>query len=84
VIPSPSPTLLTLGKLTVSQDMCSLDAGAPFAAGRITFLAINRANDSASFDVFKLFDGHTFAEVRAYMDEERRLADAGQPYSRST
>jgi hypothetical protein len=78
--PSPSPTLVTLGKLTVSQDMCSLEAGAPFAAGKITFLAINKTNVLVSFDVFRLADGHTFSEVRAHMDEERRLADGGEPF----
>ena len=78
--PSPSPTLITLAKLTVSEDMCSLAAGAPFAAGRITFLAINKANVPVSFDVFILANGHSFSEVSAYMDEERRLADAGKPF----
>jgi hypothetical protein len=77
--PSPSPTLLTLGKLTVSQDVCSLDAVAPFASGGITFLAINKSNVSTFFHVFRLADGHTFSEVLAHVEEERRLADAGAP-----
>ncbi|MDQ2914152.1 MAG: hypothetical protein M3T56_12960 [Chloroflexota bacterium] len=78
--PSPSPTLLTLAKLTVSADMCALEAGAPFAAGRITFLAINKTNVTVSFAVFILASGHTFSEVRDHMEEERRLADAGKPF----
>ena len=78
--PAPTSTLVTLGKITTSQSTCSVEAGAPFAAGRVTFLARNPGNVLATFVIFKLLDGHTFADIRAFADEERRLADAGEPF----
>jgi hypothetical protein len=76
---APSPTLVTLGKLTLSQNTCLLEAGAPFAAGKITLLTINQRNVPAMFTILTLDEGHTYAEAKTYMDDERRLADAGQP-----
>jgi hypothetical protein len=78
--PVPSSTLVTLGKITASQSTCSLEAGAPFAAGRVTFLASNPGNVLATFVINKLMDGHTYADIRAHAAEERRLADAGEPF----
>jgi hypothetical protein len=57
-----------------------LEAGAPFAAGRVSFFATNRGNALATFTIFRLLDGHTYAEARAHAEEERRLADAGEPF----
>jgi hypothetical protein len=57
-----------------------LEAGAPFAAGRVSFLATNRGNALATFVIQRLLDGHTFADARAHADHERRLADAGEPF----
>jgi hypothetical protein len=77
---APSPTLVTLGKLTLSATTCELEAGAAFASGRVTFLATNRGSALATFVINRLLDGHTFAEARAHVENERRLADAGEPF----
>jgi hypothetical protein len=75
----------TTQRLTLTDDGCAYE-GAPAVSSTETFEAevVNESSELGAFEIAKLDDGHTFAEVEAYVESERqRIADgleiAGPP-----
>jgi len=75
--PTPSPQLA--GTITQTKSDCTFSAGAAHVkAGLVSFTMANQTGADAAFDVWWIPEDHTYAQVVAYMQEERRLAEAGQ------
>ena len=80
--PADSGTLtwLNVGRVTLTQDTCLGDFPAPAPQGRIAVTVVNQRPVVATFTIWRIADGHTFADAKAHADAERHLADTGQPF----
>lgn len=84
VTPTPASsgtlTWVNVGRVTLTQDTCLGDFPAPAPQGRISVTVVNQRPVEATFTIWQIADGHTFAEAKAHADAERHLADTGQPF----
>lgn len=67
-----------VGTFALARSGCSYDGPAALAAGEATFTLASHGG-SADFDLWLLADGHTYEELAAHIDEERRRSERGQP-----
>ena len=68
-----------IGPLTQSASECTLEAGEdPVSAGQVAITVVNKTDAEVSFDMWRIAEGHTYEEFAAHIDEERRLAEAGE------
>ena len=78
--PTGTPTRVNVGRVTLTQDTCLGDFPAPAPEGPIAVTVVNQRPVEVSFTIWKIAEGHTFAEQKAHADAERHLADTGQPF----
>jgi len=81
--PTPASTGITrvnVGRVTLIQSTCFADIPAPAPPGPIAVTVVNQRPVEATFTLWRIADGHTFAEAKAHADAERHLADTGQPF----
>lgn len=69
-----------LGTVTLSASDCTFDAAVENAipAGPVSFTVVNESGDVAAFNMASLVEGTPYEEFEQYIDEERRLAEAGE------
>lgn len=77
--PATSPDMPeAIATLTLSQNDCTLRPDlAEMTAGAIRLLAVNETGAQAAFDMWRIGESGSFEELVAHVEEERRLADAG-------
>jgi hypothetical protein len=76
---SPSPAQVA-GVVTVTSSDCTLaTAAAQVKAGLVAFTLINQSGTKAGIDVWLMPDDKAFARFTAQAEEDRRLAEAGEP-----
>jgi hypothetical protein len=73
-------TRVNVGRVTLTQDTCLGDFPTPAPQGPIAITVVNQRPVEAAFTIWRIGEGHTFAEQKAHADAERHLADTGQPF----
>lgn len=69
-----------LGTLTQSDSECVLEAvEGPIGAGPATIRIVNDTEEEAEFHLWRVSGGRTYEELEAHIEEERRVAEAGEP-----
>lgn len=76
---SPSPNAARIGPLTLSDGGCTYAGPPQIASGPVTLRMTNEAKLQFNLDLWKLNQGHTYAELVAHIKEEQRRAAAGEP-----
>jgi hypothetical protein len=72
--------MLALGTVALADGACALDPQPGVVpGGRVELVAANRTEWPAAFDMWRIAEGHTFAELEAHIEAERERAEAGQP-----
>jgi hypothetical protein len=76
---SPSPTQVA-GVVTLTSSDCMLAAAAAeVKAGVVAFTLINQSGTKAGIDIWLMPDAKAFERLTAQAEDDRRLAEAGQP-----
>ncbi len=66
--------------ITQTQADCTLSAASDrIRSGLVAFTLVNDTGVAAAFDIWMIPEGHTYEEVVAHIQEERRLAESGRP-----
>ena len=69
-----------VGMLRVSASRCTLDAAkGSISPGLVSLTAVNETDALAGFDMWRIADGSTYAQLAAHIKKESRLAKAGMP-----
>jgi len=66
------------GSFTLARSACRFEGPASLATGTAEF-GLASSGGTADFDLWLLRDGHTYAELAAHIDEERRRSEQGSP-----
>ena len=65
--------------ITRTESQCSVDPeDSRTPAGRVQVTAVNKTNTPVTFDIWRIADEATYAQLAAHIDEENDLAEAGQ------
>jgi hypothetical protein len=75
---SPSPAQVA-GVVTLTSSDCTFAAAAQVKAGVVAFTLINQSGTKAGVDIWLMPDDKAFERLTAQAEEDRRLAEAGQP-----
>lgn len=77
---SADTAVVQIGTVTVSESECSLERAVenPVSAGSVALTAVNDTGASATIHMWSLLEGTTYEEFARYVEEERRLAEAGE------
>ncbi len=78
VTPSP-PAAREVGPLVLSAGGCSYQGPREVSAGRVAIHMVDRTEQIFSLDLWRLDQGHAYAELEAYVAEEQRLDAAHAP-----
>ncbi len=76
--PSP-PAAREVGPLVLSAGGCSYQGAREVSAGRVAIHMVDRTEQTFSLDVWRLDQGHAYAELEAHIAEEQRLDAAHEP-----
>lgn len=78
--PSPSPALAAqIGPLVLSDKGCTYAGPAQVRSGPVALMMTNETKVQFKLDVWRLSEGHTYAELDAHIKEEQRRYAAGEP-----
>jgi hypothetical protein len=82
VSPTSTPTEPLIGTATLTPTECAFARGpAPLKPGLLRIDLGNESGDYAGFDVFRVKEAATYADLADYMREEDARVKAGEPYS---
>ena len=76
---SPSPAHVVAVVTLTSSDCTLAPSAAPLKAGVVAFTLINQSGTKAGIDVWLMPDDKAFERLSTQAQEDRRLAEAGQP-----
>lgn len=69
-----------IGTVTQSSSACTLEADETLLrAGPVTLAVVNETDGLAFFSMGRLGEGSTYDQLDAYIQEDRELAEAGEP-----
>ena len=78
--PSPSPPPATqIGPLVLSDKGCTYAGPPQVGSGPMALKMTNGTKAQFNLDLWRLNEGHTYAELGAHIKEEQRRAAAGEP-----
>lgn len=66
------------GRFVLAGSTCSYEGPTTIDQGQASFVLVSRGG-TADFDLWRLNEGHEYAELEAHIDEEVRLAEEGLP-----
>jgi len=81
-LPSPNatpPPATQIGPLVLSDRGCTYAGPAQIGAGPAALKMTNETSMQFNLDIWKLIEGHAYAELDAHIKEEQRRAAAGEP-----
>lgn len=80
--PTPTPTAALIGTVTLNDTACRLD-GTPggLAGGLLALSVTNDASSFSGFDLFRVRDGYSFADLEAHVSAENERIARGEPYA---
>lgn len=68
-----------LATVTLTESGCRSDIGSAIPAGLLELTLVNQTDSRTAVGLWRIPDGHTFAEVAAVVEEGRRLVESGKP-----
>ena len=69
----------SLGPLVLTEKGCTYAGPARIASGPVALNMTNQTKLQFNLDLWKLNDGHSYAELDSHIKEEQRRAAAGEP-----
>lgn len=81
---TPKPTATrapqTLGTITWTGSECTLDLNEiQLRSGNISIELVNTTDNNTVFNLVKIGEGHSFEELVEHINQERQLAEEGEP-----
>ena len=74
-----SATATSIGPLVLTDKGCTYQGPAQVKPGSVALQMTNETKVKFNLDVWRLNDGHTYAELAAHIKEEQRRAATGEP-----
>ena len=69
-----------VGTLRMTASKCTLaGVDGPITPGPVAFKAVNETDALAAFNIARIEEGHSYAQLAAHIKKEIRLAEAGKP-----
>jgi hypothetical protein len=66
-------------RVILRADGCAYDGPAVVASGLLAVELVNQVDGPFDLDLWRLDDGHSYAELAAHIEEEQRRGQAGEP-----